>query len=35
MEEDSKRFSRGKRYADNRAPTLDEICKIIECPDRR
>ena len=26
---------RGKRYADNRAPTLDEICKIIEYPDRR
>ena len=26
---------RGKRYADDRAPTLDEICKIIEYPDRR
>jgi integrase len=26
---------RGKRYADNRAPTLDEIRKIIEYPDRR
>jgi hypothetical protein len=26
---------RGKRYADDRAPTLDEIRKIIEHPDRR
>lgn len=26
---------RGKRYADDRAPTLDEIYKIIEYPDRR
>jgi integrase len=26
---------RGKRYADDRAPTLDEIHKIIEYPDRR
>jgi hypothetical protein len=26
---------RGKRYADDRAPTLDEICKIVEYPDRR
>jgi integrase len=26
---------RGKRHADDRAPTLDEIHKIIEYPDRR
>ena len=26
---------RGKRYTDDRAPTLDEIRKIIEYPDRR
>ena len=26
---------RGKRYADDRAPTLDEIHKITEYPDRR
>ena len=26
---------RGKRYADDRAPTLDEMHKIIEYPDRR
>jgi integrase len=26
---------RGKRYADDRAPTLEEIRKIIEYPDRR
>src|ERR671911_1624537 len=26
---------KGKRYADDRAPTLDEIHKIIEYPDRR
>jgi hypothetical protein len=26
---------RGKRYADNRASTLDEIRKINEYPDRR
>jgi hypothetical protein len=26
---------RGKRYADDRAPTIEEICKIIEYPDRR
>jgi integrase len=26
---------RGKRYADDRAPTLDEIHKILEYPDRR
>ena len=25
----------GKRYADDRAPTIEEICKIIEYPDRR
>ncbi len=26
---------RGKRYADDRAPTIEEIRKIIEYPDRR
>ena len=26
---------RGKRYADDRAPTIEEIHKIIEYPDRR
>jgi hypothetical protein len=26
---------KGKRYADDRAPTLDEIRKIVEYPDRR
>jgi hypothetical protein len=26
---------KGKRYADDRAPTLEEIHKIIEYPDRR
>ena len=26
---------RGKRYADDRAPTLEDIHKIIEYPDRR
>jgi hypothetical protein len=26
---------RGKRYADDRAPSIEEICKIIEYPDRR
>ena len=26
---------RGKRYADDRAPTREEIYKIIEYPDRR
>jgi hypothetical protein len=26
---------RGKRYADDRAPIIEEICKIIEYPDRR
>ena len=26
---------KGKRYADDRAPTLEEINKIIEYPDRR
>ena len=26
---------RGRRYADDRAPTIEEICKIIEYPDRR
>lgn len=34
-----KRITRGlpkaRRYADDRAPTLDEIQKIIEYPDRR
>jgi integrase len=30
-----KKVTRGKRYADDRAPTLDEIHKIIEYPDRR
>ena len=31
----AKGLSREKRDADDRAPTLDEICKIIEYPDRR
>lgn len=26
---------KGKRYADDRAPTIEEIRKIIEYPDRR
>ena len=26
---------KGKRYADDRAPTIEEIHKIIEYPDRR
>jgi hypothetical protein len=26
---------RGKRYADDRSPTIDEISKIIEYPDGR
>jgi hypothetical protein len=30
-----KKVTRAKRYADDRAPTLDEIHKIIEYPDRR
>jgi integrase len=30
-----KGLPRGKRYADDRSPTLDEIRKIIEYPDRR
>jgi len=28
-------LSKGKRYADDRAPTLEEFHKIIEYPDRR
>jgi hypothetical protein len=35
MEEDYKRTSKRERYADVRAPTLEEIHKIIEYPDRR
>jgi hypothetical protein len=31
----TKGLPRGKRYADDRSPTLDEIRKIIEYPDRR
>jgi integrase len=31
----SKGLPRAKRYADDRAPTLDEIRKITEYPDRR
>src|SRR5690606_16894091 len=30
-----KGLPRGKRYADDRAPTLDEIRKLVEYPDRR
>ena len=28
-------LSRGKRYASDRIPTLEEIRKIVEYPDRR
>ena len=31
----SRGLPRGKRYADDRAPTIEEIHKIIEYPDRR
>jgi hypothetical protein len=31
----TKGLPRGKRFSDDRAPTLDEIQKIIEYPDRR
>jgi hypothetical protein len=26
---------KGKRYADDRSPTIEKICKIIEYPDRK
>lgn len=31
----SRGLPKGKRYADDRAPTIEEIRKIIEYPDRR
>jgi hypothetical protein len=31
----TKGLPKGRRYADDRAPTLEEICKIIEYPDKR
>jgi hypothetical protein len=27
-------LSKGRKWADDRAPTVEEICKIVEYPDR-
>jgi hypothetical protein len=35
MEENFKRASKGERYADDRASTIELIRKIVEYPDRR
>jgi hypothetical protein len=31
----SRGLSRGRRYADDRAPTIEEIRRVLEYPDRR
>ena len=35
MEEITRGLPRGKKYADDRIPTLDEIKRLVEYPDRR
>jgi hypothetical protein len=35
LEKITRGLSRGKRYANDRIPTLEEVRKIVEYPDRR
>ena len=35
MEEDQRELPRGRKFADDRAPTIEEIHRLIEYPDRR
>ena len=35
LEKDNKRASKGKSYADDRIPTIDEIQRLLVYPDRR